>query len=47
LRNEQKYAEDDRKYQADVATKKKAIADGTAALDKMKEEGRKTGVPLS
>jgi len=47
LRNEQKYAEDDRKYQADVANKKKAIADGNAALDKMKEEGRRTGVPLS
>src|SRR5437879_6568889 len=27
LRNEQKYAEDDRKYQADVASKKKAIDD--------------------
>jgi colicin import membrane protein len=47
LRNEQKYAEDDRKYQADVASKKKAIDDATAALDKMKEEGRRTGVPLS
>ncbi|MCU1307910.1 MAG: hypothetical protein JWN45_2605 [Acidobacteriaceae bacterium] len=47
LRDEKKYAEDDRKYQSDVAAKKKAIADGNAALDKMKEEGRKTGVPLN
>jgi hypothetical protein len=47
LRDEKKYAEDDRKYQSDVAAKKKAIADANAALDKMKDEGRKTGVPLS
>jgi len=47
LRDEKKYAEDDRKYQSDVAAKKKAIADANAALDKMKEEGRKTGVPLN
>ncbi|MCU1287097.1 MAG: hypothetical protein JWO13_3447 [Acidobacteriales bacterium] len=47
LRNEKQYAEDDRKYQADIANKQKAIADAQTALERMKEEGRRTGVPLS
>jgi hypothetical protein len=47
LRDEKKYADDDRKYQADLASKKKAIDDANASLDKMREEGRRTGVPLS
>jgi hypothetical protein len=47
LRNEKQYAEDDRKYQADIANKQKAIADAQTALERLKEEGRRTGVPLS
>ena len=47
LRDEAKYAADDRKYQADIAAKQKAIADGQANLDKIREEARRAGVPLS
>jgi hypothetical protein len=47
LRDEKKYAEDDRKYQADIANKQKAIADGKATLDKLREEARRAGVPVS
>lgn len=43
LRNEQKYAEDDRKYQADIAAKQKAIDDAKAELERMQEEARKVG----
>jgi hypothetical protein len=47
LRDEAKYSADDRKYQADIAAKQKAIADGQANLDKIREEARRAGVPLS
>jgi hypothetical protein len=47
LRNEKQYAEDDRKYQSDIQNKQKAISDAQAALEKMKEEGRRSSVPLS
>ena len=45
LRDEAKYAEEDRKYQAEVEAKKKAIADAKAALEKMRDDARKAGVP--
>lgn len=47
LRDEAKYAAEDRKYQADIAAKQKAIADGQANLDKLREQARRTGVPVS
>ena len=47
LRDEAKFAADDRKYQADIAAKQKAIADGQANLDKIREEARRAGVPVS
>lgn len=47
LRDEAKYAADDRKYQADIAAKQKAITDGQANLEKIREEARRAGVPLS
>jgi hypothetical protein len=43
LRDEKKYAEDDRKYQGDIATKQKAIDDAKAELDQMREQARKAG----
>jgi hypothetical protein len=47
LRDEGKFAADDRKYAADIAAKQKAIADGQANLDKIREEARRAGVPVS
>ena len=46
LRDEAKYAEEDRKYAAEIAAKQKAIADGQANLDKIREEARHAGVPV-
>jgi len=43
LRDSQKYAEEDRKYQSDIAAKQKAIDDAKAQLDQMREEARKAG----
>lgn len=43
LRDEKKYAEDDRKYLGDIAAKQKAIDDAKAELDRMREEARKAG----
>ena len=43
LRDEKKYAEDDRKYQGDIAAKQKAIDDAKAELDQMREQARKAG----
>jgi hypothetical protein len=45
LRDEAKYAESDRQYQAEAAGKQKALADAKANLDKMRDEARKAGVP--
>ena len=43
LRNERQYADDDRKYRDQVTTKQKAIDDGKAKLEQMKDEARKAG----
>lgn len=43
LRNPQKYAEDDRKYQNDIAAKQKAIDDAKATLEQMRDDARKAG----
>ena len=45
LRDSQKYAEDDKKYQAEFAEKQKAIAAGQQAIEKMRDEARRAGVP--
>lgn len=45
LRNQAKYAEEDRKYHDDIQAKQKAIDDAKAKLADMKEEARKAGVP--
>ena len=45
LRDSQKAAEDDKKFQAETAEKQKAIAAGQQALDKMRDEARRAGVP--
>ena len=47
LRDEAKFAADDRKYQADIAAKQKAIADAQATLEKLREEARRAGVNVS
>ncbi len=47
LRDPAAYAAADQKYQADIAAKQKAIADGQANLEKIREEARRAGVPLS
>jgi hypothetical protein len=47
LRDPGAYAAADQKYQADIAAKQKAITDGQANLDKLKEEARRAGVPVS
>ena len=46
LRDEAKFASDDRKYAADIEAKQKAITNAQANLDKIREEARRTGVPL-
>ena len=43
LRNPQKYADDERKYRDDIATKQKAIDDAKKELENMREEARKAG----
>jgi hypothetical protein len=45
LRDSQKAADDDRKFQAESAEKQKAIASAQQALDKMRDEARRAGVP--
>ncbi len=47
LRDQRKWAEDQRKYDADIAAKQKALADARLKLDDMKEEARKAGLPSS
>jgi hypothetical protein len=47
LRDPKKFAEDDRKYQADIAAKKKELEESKNKLDDMKEDARKAGVPPS
>lgn len=45
LRDERSFAEQERKYQADIAGKQKAITDAKAKLDSLREEARRAGVP--
>jgi hypothetical protein len=45
LRDSQKAAEDDKKFQAESAEKQKAIAAAQQALEKMRDEARRAGVP--
>lgn len=45
LRDERAYAEADRKYQADIAGKQKAIAEAKAKVESLREEARRAGVP--
>ena len=45
LRDSQKYADDDKKYQAELAQKQRAIADAQQALEKVRDEARRAGVP--
>ena len=47
LRDEKKYAEEDRKYQADIAAKQKAIDDAKTKLEQTKDEARKAGANVS
>ncbi len=47
LRDEAKYAEEDRKYQAEAADKKAAIAAAKQKLEDLREELRKAGKPAS
>jgi hypothetical protein len=47
LRDPKKFAEDDRKYQADIAAKQKELEQSKSKLDDMKEEARKAGLPAS
>lgn len=43
LRDEKKYAEDDRRYQQDIQSKQSAIAAAKAKLDDLNEQARKMG----
>ena len=45
LRNEASYAEEERKTQAAIAEKQKAVTAAEAALEKLREDGRRAGVP--
>jgi hypothetical protein len=47
LRDEKKFADDDRKFQADMAAKNKAIQDAKDKLDKMRDEARRKSIPVS
>jgi len=47
LRDEKKYAEEDRKYRDDIAAKQKAIDDAKTVLEQMKDDARKAGASPS
>ena len=47
LRDEKKYAEDDRKYHDQVDAKQKAIDDAKSKLEQMKDDARKAGASPS
>jgi len=47
LRDEKKYAEEDRKYHDDIAAKQKAIDDAKTTLEQMKDDARKAGASPS
>ncbi|HEX6879992.1 MAG TPA: hypothetical protein VF135_06490 [Terriglobales bacterium] len=44
IRDERAWADQERKYQADMAAKQKSLADEKAKLDDLKESARKSGV---
>jgi hypothetical protein len=45
LRDSAKYAEEDRKYQSEIANKQAAITAAQQAVDKMRDDARRAGVP--
>lgn len=45
LRDERKYADEDRKAQAELADKQKKIADTQAAIDRLRDGARRAGIP--
>jgi hypothetical protein len=47
LRDEKKYAEDDRKSQSDVEAKQKSIDDAKTKLEQTKDEARKAGANVT
>jgi predicted RNase H-like nuclease (RuvC/YqgF family) len=47
LRDQTKFAEDSRKEQSEIDTKKQALADAKQKLDDLQEQARKSGVPAN
>jgi hypothetical protein len=47
LRDQKKWADDQRQYETDLAAKQKAIAEAKEKLDDTREQARKSGVPSS
>ena len=47
LRDDRRWADEDRQYKADLESKKKQLADAKQQLDDMREEARKAGMPPS
>lgn len=45
LRDDRKFADEQRKYEADMADRKKKIEEGKAQLEELQERARKAGVP--
>ena len=45
LRDQAKFAEDSRKAQSEIETKKQALADAKGKLDDLQEQARKAGLP--
>ena len=46
LRDEKKFAEDDRKYQAEIENKQKALSDARQKLDQLRDDIRKAGLSV-
>ena len=47
LRDSRNWAEQQRKYEAEIAAKQKDLADARQKLDNLKEQARKAGIPSS
>jgi hypothetical protein len=47
LRDDRKFADEQRKYEADIATKKQEVEAARARLEEMREELRRAGLPSS
>lgn len=47
LRDDRRWADEDRQYKADLESKKKQLADAKQQLEDMREEARKAGMPAS